>query len=158
MSEVRQQSIRYTLRLNYHITPDLTLQYYGQPFITRPIYSKFGYVKDPLNNNYDARFHTYTSAQIKNQGDGYAVDENQDGQIDYTFSDPNFNFIHFRSNLAARWEYKPGSELYLVWSQNNNPEASTEFDTGLNSSLFNHVFDNGGRNIFLVKATYRLVR
>ena len=158
VSEVRQKTMRYTLRLNYNITPDLTLQYYGQPFITRPIYSKFGYVKDPLHKNYDERFHTFTSSQIKNQGDGYAVDENQDGQIDYTFSDPNFNFIQFRSNLVARWEYKPGSELYLVWSQNNNPEASTEFDTSLNSSLFNHVFDNGGRNIFLVKATYRLVR
>jgi len=43
----------------------------------------------------------------------YSVDENGDGVSDYAFPNPNFNFLQFRSNLVIRWEYRPGSVLYL---------------------------------------------
>ena len=136
-----------------------TIQYYGQPFITRPVYSNFGLVKDPLNKSYDARFHRFDATEIKPNADGgYDVDENKDGIKDYSFGNPNFNFVQFRSNLVARWEYKPGSELYLVWSQGNTPDVAADPATGLSNNLFDHLFDTQGRNIFLIKATYRLVR
>ena len=35
---------------------------------------------------------------------------------DYTVEDPDFNFQEFRSNLVAKWEYRLGSFIYLVWS------------------------------------------
>ncbi|MEP7324218.1 MAG: DUF5916 domain-containing protein [Saprospiraceae bacterium] len=159
VSEVNQKTLNYTLRLNYNVTPDLTIQYYGQPFITRPVYSNFGLVKDPLNKSYDARFHRFDVNEIRlNSDGGYDVDENKDGIKDYSFVNPNFNFVQFRSNLVARWEYKPGSELYLVWSQGNTPEVGADPSTGLSNNLFDHLFDTQGRNIFLIKATYRLVR
>jgi hypothetical protein len=44
----------------------------------------------------------------------FLVDENLDGLTDYSFGDPNFNFMQFRSNIVAPWEYKADSELYLV--------------------------------------------
>jgi hypothetical protein len=50
-------------------------------------------------------------------GSQYVVDENRDGVADYTFANPDFNFRQFRSNLVLRWEYVPGSALYVVWSQ-----------------------------------------
>lgn len=159
VSEVNQKTINYTLRLDYNITPDLTIQYYGQPYITRPVYSNFGTVKDPLNTLYDARFHRFTASEISKTNDGtYSIDENHDGITDYSFNNPNFNFIQFRSNLVARWEYKPGSELYLVWSQGNTPDVDIESNTTLNNNLFTNLFDGKGRNIFLLKATYRLTR
>ena len=159
VSEVKQKTLSYTLRLDYNVTPEFTIQYYGQPFITRPVYSNFGIVKDPLNKSYDARFSRFTSDQVKQTTNGnYAVDENRDGATDYTFNNPNFNFVQFRSNLVARWEYKPGSELYLVWSQGNTPDVGIESNAPLNNNLFTNLFDGQGRNIFLVKATYRLVR
>ncbi len=158
VSEVNQKTLRYTLRLNYNVTPELTIQYYGQPFITRPVYKNFGLVKDPLNKSYDARFHRFDPSQIKQNSDGYTVDENQDGLADYSFGNPDFNFVQFRSNLVARWEYKPGSELYLVWSQGNTPSVGVEPTTRLSANLFDHLFDEQGKNIFLLKATYRLVR
>ncbi len=158
VSEVNQNTWRYTLRFNYNITPDLTLQYYGQPFITRPLYKNFGYVTDPLNTSYNARFHLFTDKEIKNIGDNYEVDENQDGKVDYRFSKPDFNFVQFRSNLVARWEYKAGSELYLVWSQANSPNVFEDLESGLNNNLFNNLFAGQGKNIFLVKMTYRFLR
>ncbi|MBK6391330.1 MAG: hypothetical protein KA109_15415 [Saprospiraceae bacterium] len=66
--------------------------------------------------------------------------------------------MQFRSNLVARWKYKPGSKLYLVWSQGNPPDLGVNPNVGLTTDLFDHLFDGQGRNIFLVKATYRLVR
>ncbi len=47
----------------------------------------------------------------------YDVFENNSSQADYTFENPDFNFFQFRSNLVLRWEYMPGSQLYLVWAQ-----------------------------------------
>jgi Domain of unknown function (DUF5916)/Carbohydrate family 9 binding domain-like len=158
VSEVNQQSIRYTLRLNYNITPDLTLQYYGQPFTTRPIYTNFGYVTDPLNSSYDARFHRFTSKEIAFQNNRYEIDENRDGRVDYTFNNPNFQFVQFRSNLVARWEYKAGSELYLVWSQGNTPNIGNNLETDLHGSLFDNLFAGQARNIFLVKFMYRFLK
>ncbi len=159
VGEVKQNTLRFTGRLSYNITPDLTLQYYGQPFITRPLYDKFGYVSAPLANKYDNRFQVYSPGQISFANNRYSVDENMDGTTDYSFSKPDFNFVQFRSNLVVRWEYKPGSELYLVWSQGNTPDASADLDRPLANSLFDNAFSNGqARNIFLVKCTYRFVR
>ncbi|MBC8110510.1 MAG: carbohydrate binding family 9 domain-containing protein, partial [Verrucomicrobia bacterium] len=158
VSEVDQNTMRFTMRLNYNITPDLTLQYYGQPFITRPIYKNFAYVTDPLNPTYDARFHRFTANEITFQDGMYQVDENQDGTMDYSFDKPDFNFVQFRSNLVARWEYKAGSEVYLVWSQGNTPDVGKDFDSSVGQSLFNNLFSGQARNIFLLKFTYRFLK
>lgn len=158
VSAVDQNTWRYTLRLNYNITPDLTLQYYGQPFITRPEYSNYGYVIDPLNKNYDDRFKQFSSAQINYEDGEFLIDENMDGETDYTFGDPNFNFMQFRSNLVARWEYKAGSELYLVWSQGNTPDTDDYMGQSLNENLFNNLLGQKANNIFLVKLTYRFLK
>lgn len=158
VSEVNQKTLRFTARLSYNITPDLTIQYYGQPYITRPLYDNFGYVTDPLNKNHDKRFHTYTASQISYDNGIYNVDENSDGNVDYSFVKPDFNFVQFRSNLVARWEYKPGSEFYLVWSMSNTPNGYSDFDPPVHQSLFDNAFADEARNIFLVKWTYRFLR
>lgn len=159
VGEVKQKTLRFTTRLSYNITPDLTLQYYGQPYITRPLYSRFAYVSQPLAGKYDNRFYVFSPNEISFNNGDYHVDENRDGVTDYSFRQPDFNFVQFRSNLIVRWEYKAGSELYLVWSQSNTPpDASSDLGTPLAESLFDHAFANQGRNIFLIKLTYRLLR
>lgn len=158
VSEVRQKTLRFTGRLSYNITPDLTLQYYGQPYITRPLYDKFAFVSAPMAKQYNNRFTLYRPDQISFSNDQYHVDENRDGVTDYSFDKPDFNFVQFRSNLVVRWEYKPGSELYLVWSQGNTADAFNELDTPILKSLANNAFADQARNIFLVKWTYRFLR
>ncbi|MEQ1746408.1 MAG: DUF5916 domain-containing protein [Saprospiraceae bacterium] len=158
VSEVDQRSFSLTGRLTYNLTPNLTVQYYGQPFIFRAKYQNFGIVTAPLAEEYDARFHRFTDQEITAANDAFSVDENRDGATDYTFSKPDFNFIQFRSNLVVRWEYIPGSELFLVWSQGATPDAYNDLDTPLVRSLFDNVFDAQPTNIFLVKATYRFLK
>ncbi|HYF31747.1 MAG TPA: DUF5916 domain-containing protein [Chitinophagaceae bacterium] len=159
VGQVKQRTWRFTGRLSYNITPELTVQYYGQPFITRPLYDNFAWVSDPLARKYNDRFRVFQPNQIALNGNEFSVDENGDGNTDYTFNKPDFNFVQFRSNLVVRWEYKPGSELYLVWSQGNTADAFNELDTPVLSSLFDNAFSSdNARNIFLVKWTYRFLR
>lgn len=158
VGQVKQKTIRFTGRVNYNITPDLTLQYYGQPFITRPVFDRFGYVSNPMAKRYDDRFRVFNPGQISDDNGQFSVDENRDGVTDFSFGKPDFNFVQFRSNLILRWEYKAGSELYLVWSQGNTPDASADIDRPLLPSLFDNAFADGGRNIFLIKMTYRFLR
>jgi hypothetical protein len=115
-------------------------------------------VVDPLNASYDARFHTYSAEEIKAVGDRFAVDENGDGRTDYSFASPDFNFVQFRSNLVLRWEYRPGSELYLVWSQGSTPDVARDLETPIQESLFTNLFNQQSRNIGLVKFTYRFLK
>ena len=159
VSRIDQQSMRLTARLNYNITPDLTIQYYGQPFIFRPKFKDFGYVADALNKDFNQRFVRFSNDQISfnSEEEIYEVDENADGQMDYTFDQPDFNFIQFRSNLVFRWEYVPGSTLFLVWSQGVTPDAFDDLNTPLGQSLFENVFEEKAHNIFLVKFTYRFL-
>ena len=161
VSEVRQHTLRFTGRVIFNITPDLTLQYYGQPYITRPLYDHFAYVTDPLNRKLQDRFHAFNNGEIKEVNGEYQVDEQKDGTVDYSFSKPDFNFVQFRSNFVMRWEYKPGSEFYLVWSQSNTPDASADLtsDVPVPKSLFQNAFEKEStRNIFLVKWTYRFLK
>ena len=157
VSEVEQRSFSLTARLNYNITPDLTVQFYGQPYIFRALYKNYARVTDPLNRNYNQRFQQYSAAEIKADGDQFLIDENGDGLTDYRFDQPDFNFVQFRSNLVVRWEYVPGSELYLVWSQGNLPDAYGDLHSPLLRSLFDNLSGQQPRNIFLLKWTYRFL-
>lgn len=158
VSYVKRQSFSISTRLNYYITPELSVQYYGQPFIFRALYKNFGYVKDPLHKKYDQRFHPFTPEEISITDGVASVDENTDGLTDYQFSTPDLNYIQFRSNLVVRWEYVPGSELFLVWSQGTLPNAYGDLDTPIVESLFDHVFEERPHDIFLVKLSYRFLK
>lgn len=158
VGKIDQNTLRFTGRLTYNITPDLTLQYYGQPFITRPLFSNFAYVSNGMAKKYNDRFKKFTPNQISLQNNTYLVDENIDGSTDYSFHNPDFNFVQFNSNLIVRWEYKPGSELYLVWNQGNTPYTFNSINDALAKSLFNNAFNSDASNIFLLKWTYRFLR
>ncbi|MCB0639106.1 MAG: hydrolase, partial [Lewinella sp.] len=156
---VDQQTFSTTVRLNYNITPDLTIQFYGQPFISRGQYRDFNRLTDdPLGKTFGDRFHIFKGQEISYDAgeETYLVDEDLDGTTDYSFGRPDFNFIQFRSNLVIRWEYTPGSELYLVWSQGAN--ALDDPDRTLFRALGDNLFGENATNTFLIKATYRFFR
>ncbi|MDX1476387.1 MAG: DUF5916 domain-containing protein [Saprospiraceae bacterium] len=155
LGEVIQETLGITFRVNYNITPDLTIQYYGQPFISRGTYSNFNFVLDPLAKDFDQRVAFFAEDQVSYEDETYSIDTNRDGQIDYTFGDPDFNFVQFRSNLVARWEYIPGSEIFVVWTQGNTFFGRPE--DGLIGSLTDNIFSDALRNTFLVKFTYRFL-
>ncbi|WP_394973557.1 DUF5916 domain-containing protein [uncultured Croceitalea sp.] len=153
--EIEQRTLSMSFRLNYTINPNLTIQYWGQPFISRGRYSNFKHVNDATAKRFENRFLQYDSNQISLIDDTYNVDEDIDGATDFSFDNPDFSFVQFRSNLVLRWEYIPGSEIFLVWSQ--DVSQSGDPNEGLFTSLGDNILGQKPQNIFLLKATYRFV-
>lgn len=152
---IDQRTLNFSLRINYSITPNMTFEYWGQPFISRGNYSEFKFITDPLAERYTDRFELFDPSQIVSEdgGDYFNIDENGDRVMDYGFSNPDFNFLQFRSNLVFRWEYKPNSELFLVWTQGTTNSGDPSKD--LFPSLRDDLFAQDGNSIFLLKVTYR---
>ncbi|MBT8298208.1 MAG: carbohydrate binding family 9 domain-containing protein [Maribacter sp.] len=156
-ANIDQRTFATSLRFNYSINPNLSIQYYGQPFISRGTYTDFNYVNNPIAEKLGDRVTLYNSNQISrpNNTGSYLIDENLDGNTDYEIQDPDFSFVQFRSNLVARWEYIPGSELFLVWAQGitgfGDPMQS------LGSNLEAQILDQKMDNTFLIKVTYRFI-
>jgi len=155
LGNIKNHEFSTTLRFTYSINPNMSIQFYGQPFISRGRYSEFKFVNTAAADRFTDRVTIYDINQISPGTNVYTIDENSDNAIDYQFDKPDFSFAQFRSNLVARWEYIPGSEIFLVWAQgivgNENPEAS------LSTSLRNQVLSNRKENTFLLKVTYRFV-
>jgi hypothetical protein len=147
---INQKTLGLTLRFDYSITPDLSVQFYGQPFVSAGKYSEFKRITAPRAERYSDRFHTFgNEVSYDEAGALYSVDENNDGAVDYTFGKPDFNFRQFRSNLVVRWEYSPGSTMFLVWSQGRTgfaPNGEFSFRNDV-KNLF-EVFPD---NVFLIK-------
>ncbi|ADY29665.1 DUF5916 domain-containing protein [Cellulophaga lytica] len=155
LGEIDQNTFSSSIRLNYNLNPNLSLQYYGQPFISRGTYTNFNYVNNPIASSIDDRITLYGVNQIALENGMYIVDEDANGIADYEFGDPDFSFVQFRSNLVLRWEYIPGSEIFLVWSQGLTSNANP--DDALGRSLNRQILDRKKDNTILLKATYRFI-
>ena len=152
---INQNTYSMSLRMSYVITPDLTVQFWGQPFMSRGKYTNFRRITDPGANEYVDRFHQFTNQEITYDSsiDEYIVDENLDGNADYNIYNPDFNFVQYRGNFVIRWEYIPGSTLFLVWTRDQT--AGLDLERGSFNELTNGLLDVKPHDIFLIKYTYR---
>jgi Domain of unknown function (DUF5916)/Carbohydrate family 9 binding domain-like len=155
MGSLEQTTLGLTVRLSYSVTPDLSIQYYGQPFVSTGAYTQFKRITQPRAEIYDDRFELYSPEQITFDASAneYVVDETGDGGGSYRFSNPDFDFRQLRSNLVLRWEYTPGSTLFVVWSQDRTGDEATG-GLSLREGL-RELYRIAPYNIFLVKFSYR---
>ena len=143
--------------MDFNINPNLTIQYYGEPYISRGKYKDFNRVTNPIAKYYGDRISIFDSNQIAfdASNDTYSIDEDANGSVDYSIGNPDFAYVQFRSNLVVRWEYIPGSEIFLVWSQGTTGLGNPNDD--LFRSLDSQILGRKPENIFLIKATYRFL-
>jgi hypothetical protein len=149
LGKIKQQTLGATFRIDYNLTPELSIQYYGSPFASIGKYAEFKSVTNPRSVEYGNR---YSMLNPVLNGNNYEISENNNAQVDYTFGNPDFNFSQLRSNLVFRWEYRPGSQIYFVWSQDR-----TNYIMPGNNSVYNAVDDLRDvypNNIFLIKFNY----
>lgn len=144
-----QRTASLTFRMDLCLTPALTIQYYGAPFVSAGSYSRFKRTDDPRASRHADRFHTYGEAEITAVDGGYEIDENGDGAADFTIANPDFNVREFNSNLVLRWQYDAGSTLYVVWSQGRS-DVIDDGRFSLRHDL-DGLFGTHPRNVFLVK-------
>jgi hypothetical protein len=126
--ELRQRTSSMTFRVNYTLTPNLSVQLYGQPFVSAGRYERF-----------------------KEMVDGRAPFESRFVPFAYPES-ADFKVLSFRTTNVMRWEYKPGSTLFVVWQQGRegfSPDGSFRFGRD-----YGEVFATQSTNAFLVKLAY----
>ncbi|MFB3854770.1 MAG: DUF5916 domain-containing protein [Vicinamibacterales bacterium] len=128
---IRQTTLGVTTRVNYTITPELSVQVYAQPFVSAGLYSDFKRLVRPGATNFASQFEPFAYA-----------------------GEPDFNYRSFRMTNVLRWEYRPGSAIYVVWQQGREDSSSDgrfRFGRDVRS-----MFDLRATNVFLVKCSYWL--
>jgi hypothetical protein len=136
-----------TARLDLAFSPALTLQLYGQPFLSAGTYAGFKEVVAPRARSYPDRFRPINP---KLEDNVFSSDLNGDGVVDIQFDNPAFNVREFRSNTVLRWEYRPGSTLFVVWSQGRHSDGDNAFRLSRDAT---ELFRTAPENVLLLKMT-----
>ncbi|WP_400263368.1 DUF5916 domain-containing protein [Sphingobacterium sp. SG20118] len=121
------------------------------PFTSVAKYDRFKQAENTDSRVYKDRFTEFTTDEISYNAGLYQVNK---GGTQLSFNDPNFSFNEFRSNLVARWEYLPGSTLYLVW-EHNRSNRDDIYQTGWGNNL-DRMFGLPASNTFMMKFNYWL--
>ena len=145
-----------TVRADLALTPRLSLALYAQPFVSAGRFTGLKLAADPRAASYAARFDPLGPDRLTRPGgdSAVAVDVNRDGVSDFSFDEPNFQVVALRTNAVLRWDFLPGSTLFVVWQQsreNDAPHATLDLGRGLLDT-----FTAAGQNVFAVKVAYWL--
>jgi hypothetical protein len=160
-AHIEQTTVAMNTRLNTTFTPDLTLELFAQPFLASGRYSNF---KEFVGTRTD-RMRVFgrdvgTVTPTVGPGghvDAYRIDPDGAGPAAaITLDNPDFNIRSLRGTAVMRWEYRPGSTLFLVWTQERSgSDGYGNFDFGRDRAA---LFRDRPTNVFQVKATYWIGR
>lgn len=145
---IDRNTITSTLRFEYFISPEISLQYYGNPYASTGKYDNFREVADASDHLLEKR---YVSLQNESVADGSYLLKKK-GVTAYSIKNPDFNFQEFRSNLVGRWEFRPGSTLYLVWTNTRSIYSDQKEQSIWNS--FGSIWNQKSQNVFMIKFSY----
>lgn len=132
-AHLNQDLLSFQTRFSFTATPNLSLQFYGEPFVTTGSFSNIREMDAPRSSDYSKRFKQF------NLGDDAG----------------GFNQKEFHSNMVVRWEYRPGSTLFLVWSQGRLQDDRNVGDFEAVRD-YKDLFRARPDNVLLVKASYWL--
>src|SRR2546422_107518 len=158
-AELAQHSVNVALRLNVTFSPTLSFQLYAQPFVFTGDYTQF----KELRARRAYTFNVYgrdngSTVAYDAAANAYTVDPDGAGPAAaFSFDNPDFRTRSLRSNAVLRWEYRPGSTLFVVWTQSRHGDFSDpSFD--LTRDLGRELLRDRPTNVLLVKLNYWLSR
>ena len=150
VGKIDRRTLYATLRAEYFITPELSLQYYGSPYASIGKFLDFRRVEQSRSASLDERYSPLNI--VENNSEKWVVDENENVIINLNTESPDFNYQEFRSNFVLRWEYKTGSTLYFVWTN-----TCFNYEDRYNPSVWNsfkNISELRAQNAFLIKLSY----
>ena len=154
---VTTRILSLSTRVNWTLRPSVTLQVYAQPFVAAGDYHSFreyAATRSDVVLDYGEDIGTITQDPTTKK---YIVDPDGVGPAaSFTFNDPNFTSRSLRGTSVLRWEYRPGSTLFFVWTQQRSgfsPFGDYDISRDTRAMLADRP-----DNVFLVKATYWLGR
>jgi len=135
-------------RLGLTLRPDLNLDVYAEPFAASGHYYDYGELLEPASRE-----------RLKYGTAGTVLSVNPDGSqvvsaggSTFTLRNRDFNTLSFRSNVVLRWEYRPGSTLYMVWQQDRAESQMLGSRVNINDAF--RSVTAPGSNIFLIKTSF----
>jgi hypothetical protein len=152
-ADLVQNSIAMNTRFNVTFSPNLTLELFLQPLIASGDFSNYKEYAAPrglrrLVYGVDAGTVTPVAA-------GDSIDPDGAGPAGgFVIPPRDFTFRSLRGNAVLRWEYRPGSTLFLVWTRSGESSLGRgRIDFGDDASA---LFRGPSQNIFLIKINYWL--
>jgi len=158
---LKARTLSLDTRVNWTFNPNLTLQLFAQPFIASGAYSSFREFAAPRTFQklvYGKDVGTISRASATaSTGATYTVDPDGTGPAaPFSFGDPDFTFRSLIGNAVVRWEYRPGSTVFFVWTQSRTgSDPNGHFDFGAQRSA---IFRDRPTNVFQVKVNYWIGR
>ena len=154
---ITTRTLSVDTRVNWTIRPEMTMQLFAQPFAASGNYERFREFAAPRTTRkleYGRDIGTVTRSAATGR---YAVDPDGTGPAAaFSFADPNFTSRSLRGTAVLRWEYRPGSTMFFVWTQQRaGSDVYGDLDFRRDSGA---LFSDRPDNVFLVKATYWLGR
>jgi hypothetical protein len=152
LSDIIQETVPIEIRISWTFTPRLSFQAYLQPYIGVGDYSRFKELK--AARTFDFNYFGEGQSTIEFSGGVYTCDPDGPGPAEaISFRDPDFNLKSLRGTVVLRWEYRPGSAMYLVWTQ-NRADYSHPGDFNFERD-FEDLLQAPGDHIFLFKINFR---
>ncbi len=146
-----QKTVSADVRVNWTFNPALSLQLFAQPLISAGNYTNFMALARP--GTYQFQIYGQDGSAINKNQDTYIIDPDGNGPASpFQLNNPNFNYKSLRGNAVLRWEYRPGSTIFFVWTQSRS-RSQTLGSLDLNNS-FNALLNTKPNNIFLIKLSY----
>jgi hypothetical protein len=147
---IRQSSLYATVRTNLTFSRALSLQFYAQPFTFLGDYEGFRELASRETFTFN-RYGRDNGSTIAQNGDTYTVDPDGSGPARaFSIGNPDFRERSLRVNAVLRWEYRPGSTIFLVWSQTRS-NGFTDVGDGVSHDFGQAVFRDRPTNVLLVK-------
>jgi hypothetical protein len=159
--KLEQKTFAVETRVNATFTPTLTLQLYAQPFLSSGHYTSFKEFAKAKSGDmtYFGKDNGSTVTTLTDASGEkiYRIDPDGTGPAStFDVGNPDFNFRSLRGTAVMRWEYRPGSTIFFVWTQQRDGfDAFGDFDFSRDRSA---LFKDRPTNVFQVKATYWLGR
>ncbi|OGU03425.1 MAG: hypothetical protein A2W29_00720 [Gemmatimonadetes bacterium RBG_16_66_8] len=155
-ADLEQNSLSMDTRFNVTFSPDLTFELFLQPLIASGAYSRYKEYRAPRGLEQLVYGEDVGTVAVQpGTPDMYAIDPDGTGPASgFTITDPSFTFRSLRGNAVLRWEYLPGSTLYVVWTRQSASSLTRgTIDFGEDSRA---LFRGPADNIFLIKLNYWL--
>ena len=147
-----QNQLSMTTRVDWTFTPDVSLQLFAQPLLAAGDFKDYKEFARPRQFAFEV--YGRDAGTIARDASGtYTVDPDAGGPSPaFTFSDRDFNSRFLRGNAVLRWEYRPGSTLFLVWQQSRTGSGPPgDFEVGRD---FEELWNTPPVNVFVLKASY----
>jgi hypothetical protein len=143
-------------------SPRMTLQLFAQPLLSSGDFLTYKQLTRPRTYEFDVfEEGTYAAGPAPGCAGGrscrspegrWHLDFDGNGAADHSFEDRDFNVRSLIGNSVFRWEYRPGSTVYLVWQRQADDEAMLGgFDLSRDARA---LFRAPARDLFLIKASY----